>query len=345
MTEPSMISGIEALASSGGRISAIQISDLRRIRGGNSSEMWSFVGEWDEGGRRVTKSLILRSGMGNEFAWTGRDHEYRLLKSLEGSGVLCPRVYWSDSEGVHLGRPSLVMERCPGIADRQLLTDQNKLNLSLSQRKKLAASMIDILAAIHAAEVPEALAADAADVADAGDGSNPAERELRFCDEAVKRLEVEPMLELRLASWWLWRNLPPPPRRLTIVHGDYRPANMLALDDRITAILDWEFGHTGDPIEDLGWYLSRYYAAEHLIPGHWSYDDVVARYEHLTGIEVNRRRLDFWSVFAIYKLAYMTIAAIRWAAEGDPSRLTPSAGLIVRPLLKSIADLISSRDP
>ncbi|GAB2572329.1 hypothetical protein Aab01nite_03330 [Paractinoplanes abujensis] len=40
-----------------------------------------------------------------------------------------------------------------------------------------------------------------------------------------------------------------------VVHGDYGPNNMLFDQDtfRVTALLDWEFAHPGDRIEDLAW--------------------------------------------------------------------------------------------
>jgi aminoglycoside phosphotransferase (APT) family kinase protein len=40
-----------------------------------------------------------------------------------------------------------------------------------------------------------------------------------------------------------------------VVHGDYGPQNVL-LDPatlEITAVLDWEWAHAGDPVEDLAW--------------------------------------------------------------------------------------------
>ncbi|MEU4742273.1 aminoglycoside phosphotransferase family protein [Actinosynnema sp. NPDC023658] len=40
-----------------------------------------------------------------------------------------------------------------------------------------------------------------------------------------------------------------------LVHGDYGPNNVL-LDPatfEVTAVLDWEFAHLGDPVEDLAW--------------------------------------------------------------------------------------------
>lgn len=40
-----------------------------------------------------------------------------------------------------------------------------------------------------------------------------------------------------------------------LVHGDYGPQNLLHDPDtlEVTGVLDWEFAHDGDPIEDLAW--------------------------------------------------------------------------------------------
>ena len=51
---------------------------------------------------------------------------------------------------------------------------------------------------------------------------------------------------------WLKAHQPEAPC-VTIVHGDYRTGNFLEVGGRITAILDWELVHLGDPHEDLAW--------------------------------------------------------------------------------------------
>ncbi|MEU9076383.1 phosphotransferase family protein [Kitasatospora sp. NPDC004745] len=40
-----------------------------------------------------------------------------------------------------------------------------------------------------------------------------------------------------------------------LVHGDFGPNNLLLDPDTfaVTAVLDWEFAHAGDPVEDLAW--------------------------------------------------------------------------------------------
>lgn len=39
-----------------------------------------------------------------------------------------------------------------------------------------------------------------------------------------------------------------------VVHGDFGPHNMLFDDHcQVTGLLDWEFAHVGEPVEDLAW--------------------------------------------------------------------------------------------
>jgi aminoglycoside phosphotransferase (APT) family kinase protein len=47
----------------------------------------------------------------------------------------------------------------------------------------------------------------------------------------------------------------------SLLHADYKPWNLLASDDQVTAVLDWEFAFAGTPLNDLGIFL-RYRARE-----------------------------------------------------------------------------------
>jgi Ser/Thr protein kinase RdoA (MazF antagonist) len=38
-----------------------------------------------------------------------------------------------------------------------------------------------------------------------------------------------------------------------LVHGDFGPNNVLLAGSAVVAVLDWEFAHLGDPVEDLAW--------------------------------------------------------------------------------------------
>jgi aminoglycoside phosphotransferase (APT) family kinase protein len=60
------------------------------------------------------------------------------------------------------------------------------------------------------------------------------------------------------AYGWALRECARDPGSTTVVHGDAGPYNLLVDGDRLSAVLDWEFAHVGDPAEDLG--IARVYA-------------------------------------------------------------------------------------
>jgi aminoglycoside phosphotransferase (APT) family kinase protein len=102
-----------------------------------------------------------------------------------------------------------------------------------------------------------------------------------------------------------------------MVHGDYRLGNFLERDGRISAILDWELVHLGDPVEDLGWaFLPQYRGGTPLVCGLASEADFLARYEAQSGLSVDRASLRFYLVFSLLKLAFTHMAAARCFEDG-----------------------------
>lgn len=55
------------------------------------------------------------------------------------------------------------------------------------------------------------------------------------------------------------------PSGRVLVHGDFGPSNVLLAGRAVVAVLDWEFAHLGDPVEDLAWceWLVRTHHPEH----------------------------------------------------------------------------------
>ena len=51
------------------------------------------------------------------------------------------------------------------------------------------------------------------------------------------------------------------------MHGDFRLGNLLAVGERITAVIDWEIWSLADPRIDAGWFLTncdpRYLSSRH----------------------------------------------------------------------------------
>lgn len=305
----------------------VEIGALARVRGGSSSQIWAFQARWRGAGGDEARDLVLRSGADNSFAAQDRADEFAVLRALEAHTPLTPRVFWRDLDGAAFGAPAMIMERRSGAAHRRLLA-----RASAAEARALGEGLIDLMASVHAA--PRA----------AFEGIAPhlgAASQVAFFDAEIRRVELEPMPELRLAAWRLMDMLPAQ-ERVVLTHGDFRPANVLVEAGRITALLDWEFAHLGDPLADLGWYLTPYYEGEHLVPGVWGEADVIARYEARASVRVDAGALRFWKLFAMFRLAAMRLAALAWAAQGDTSRMIASADALIAPLLRFISEETAS---
>lgn len=310
----------------------LHIDGLERAGSGNSSENWFFEARWRRGGREERHRLVLRRTPENEIVRNRREDEFLLIKALEGTGLPVPRVHWIDRDGRWLERPAVVLARCPGRDDRALLSARGKAGLDENRRASIAAGMVDLLASIHrldlaALDLPPSIRRVV---------GSPARVELDKQEAEALDDETVPCIELRAAAWWLRDNLPDPPPRLVLVHGDFRPANLLVDDGRVTALLDWEFAHVGDPAEDLGWYLAPRYRGEHFIVGRWTDEDFVGAYERASGTHVDRKAVRWWSIFAQYKLCSMVLAAQKAFALGDATRIPVPAGAMFRELLEAV---------
>jgi hypothetical protein len=106
--------------------------------------------------------------------------------------------------------------------------------------------------------------------------------------------EARPAFELALR--WLDENRPPATPD-TIVHGDFRIGNLLIDGDDLTAVLDWELVHRGDPLEDLGWLCVRAwrFGGEHEVGGVADLDDLLAAYRAARGVDVDPAHVRWWS--------------------------------------------------
>jgi hypothetical protein len=78
------------------------------------------------------------------------------------------------------------------------------------------------------------------------------------------------------------------------VQGDTGPGQFLFAGSRVTAIIDWEFAHLGDPVLDLAQIRARDFHNPGIDLAGW-----IARYEELSGMRVSRRKLAYYTVKAM----------------------------------------------
>jgi aminoglycoside phosphotransferase (APT) family kinase protein len=138
---------------------------------------------------------------------------------------------------------------------------------------------------------------------------------------AYKFLKIpQPMIDY--AGRWLLDNVPDDPT-LGLVHSDFRNGNLMVSDAGITAVLDWELAHIGDPMRDLGWICTnswRFGRSDLPVGGFGTYDDLFAGYESVSGVPVDPDRVHFWEVFGSFWWAVGCLGMGSGFREGpDPS--------------------------
>ena len=298
---------------------------LERAAGGLSRENWSLDATWvDESGAQSHRLMLMRDAAGTLLS-TDRKREFALLKALEGTSVLAPKAHWLDPDGHRLGAPSLVMDRMPGTCDYLVLNGDRPLQARLN----LARAFIDLMARIHAV-----------DWRDRGLGAvlgvptgAPSRVELAHWEAEYRRVQLEPHPELDCVLAWL-RHSAPEAEAIVLVHGDFKPGNALVLGEQISAKLDWETAHLGDPLEDLGWVTNPVRKRVHQIAGAWEREQIVAAYCMLTGRQVDEAALRWWNVFSIWKLAVIQLTAVSEFVAGRYDRVFQTPTWLYRPMFK-----------
>ena len=125
------------------------------------------------------------------------------------------------------------------------------------------------------------------------------------------------MLVLLDASLTLRRNKPRP-LPLSMVHGDFNPANFLYADGKVTALIDWENSRIGDPREDLGWMVTMDVLSNTSVMSH-PIDEggFLAYYNKLTGLDITPEEIGYFTLFGTMNIAVPVNSAIKRRIDGE----------------------------
>ncbi len=242
--------------------------------------------------------------------------EAELLELASFAQVPVPKVIESLQSTDGLG-DGYLMEWLEGETMGQRIVKLPELEAA---REKLAFECGQALARIHAIEVPDTLRQVLHSVSP--------EALVRETWDAYIALETpEPMIDF--TAQWLLRNVPPQSDS-ALVHGDFRNGNLMVSREGITAVLDWELCHLGDPMRDLGWLCVnswRFGRRDLPVGGFGTVDDLVAGYEVESGGCVDRGALHFWEVFGSFWWSVTTLGmAQTWRTGETPSVERPVIG-------------------
>jgi aminoglycoside phosphotransferase (APT) family kinase protein len=278
-----------------GAATAGKVVVAERIPGGASREGW-FVDVEIEG--RV-EPLFLRmdphgTPVGSAFhsLWV----EAEVFRALHGTGVAVPRIL-----AVHPDREAFLAERIPGQTWFYRIKEAD-------EQVRVARDFIRNLAALHRLD-PAALELPSfVKVASCRDAALDELQRMRRRATAPDGA-IDPLMAVCLD--WLERNVPDYEGPVVLVQGDTGPGNFMYDHGHVTALVDWELAHFGDPMDDIAWLSLR------TAQDTFTYlPDRLAEYERLSGHAIDPTRVWYYRLFAETRLT----TSSRGAAGGAAGR-------------------------
>jgi aminoglycoside phosphotransferase (APT) family kinase protein len=291
----------------------VSVEDMQPLAGGASRD--SRVLMVTIGGKQ--EKLVLRRDLPTtmvESALT-RVQEFRLMRAAYESGVKVARVRWLCEDPAVLGQPFFIMDYVEGISIGRKVIQMPELARA---REGLPDQMAEQLALIHRIDPATH---DLDFLPRPRDGLSPAQSAIAQTYEILDSLGIHnPAFEFALR--WAQQNTPTGGDE-TFLHGDFRVGNLLVDADGLAAVIDWEFGHIGDPLEEVGYPCMRdwRFGNDHLhMGGLCPRERFIRAYESYSGRTVDHRAVDWWEIVGNIRWGVICLAqAARHLSGDDPN--------------------------
>ncbi|MEM7079360.1 MAG: phosphotransferase family protein [Pseudomonadota bacterium] len=288
-----------------------------RLEGGHSNLTYRLDDQ-------IGQTAVIRRPPQGELLPKAHDmsREWALISSLGPTEVPVPAAYGFCEDPEVTGAWFYVM----GLIDGHPLYNSDDTNLYVpeDQRRKMAMSFIDVLAALHAVDPDEV------GLGELGKKENYVGRQLktwyRSWTASVEPADFDDPRAHELQQFFL-DNMPDQgPAR--VVHGDYGCHNVLiGPDHTVAAVVDWEISTLGDPLADLAYALNPWPdpndkeppvpEAATAPPGFPSRTELAARYADKTGRDLSK--LDYYVGFNRWKSAAIVHGVYARYCEGKKS--------------------------
>jgi aminoglycoside phosphotransferase (APT) family kinase protein len=249
-----------------------------------------------------------------------RAQEYVLMDTAHKSGVRVARMRFLCDDPDVLGQPFFLMDFVEGISIGRKVIKEPALEHA---RSVLPEQMAEQLAIIHRMPV------DGLNfLARPEDGDTPEDDVVQATLAILDDLGVDaPAFEFGLR----WADQHKPARsETTFVHGDFRIGNLLIDENGLAAVIDWEFGHLGNPVEEIGYLCMRdwRFGNDHLhAAGLCPRERFIRAYEEHSGRDVDRAAVDWWEIMGNIRWGVICLAqAQRHLSGEEPSVELASLG-------------------
>ncbi len=120
--------------------------------------------------------------------------------------------------------------------------------------------------------------------------------------------DLDPLIQY--AGTWLHAHAPTTVSRTSFVQGDTGPGNFLADGRIVTGLVDMEFAHLGDPMDDLAWIMMRLHDDA-------AFESFLESYACHGGAPINEASVSYYRLAVDYRCAVTTSLAV---ASGGGAR-------------------------
>lgn len=271
----------------------IQISDFARISDGWENEVYSFIIEYGyeqaEGRNRKPKKredLILRIYPGDD-ALQKSAREFNVMKRLYESGFPVPKVLRLGLNNTPFGKPFVIMEKIYGRSMWTVIDEAPD-----EKKRKLLTLFCKMFVDLHNLDW-RLFVTDLAPDPSISEIETPYAIVDRFFSEAQKNVNYFQKYEFELGIDWLReRSSKVQWERLSVVHWDYHPNNVLLTDAGSAFVIDWGGVKILDFRFDLAWtlLLTSTYGSPR------ARDLILGEYERIAGYRIEH--IEYFEVFA-----------------------------------------------
>lgn len=267
------------------------------------------------------------------------DREARVLSALSKTKFPVPDVYSLCTDTSVLGSMFYIMSFKKGrIFDNALVT------ATAGKREVILFNTAKILASLHTQDIQKLGLADFAKNSGFYDRQIKTMTKVTHSQTERAKGKIDPIPRLdELIAWFKANN---PPDKCTLIHGDYKPDNIVFApgSDDVIAVLDWELSTLGHPLSDLAnlclsyyipsksFYPSFYKEANKLLEGVPTQEALHKVYCASSGTSYPIPSWHFYIVFAMFRLAVILQGVAMRSALGvasHTSALSPDAAKMV----------------
>ncbi|MEZ5749181.1 MAG: phosphotransferase family protein [Caenibius sp.] len=283
-----------------------------KASGGNRRQSWAIDIETADGARMP---LLLRfdprpDEPGAE-PWT-IEREADVFRAIRGIPIRAPKFV-----GFNPQLRAVLTDRASGVAELRHLKDD-------LQKQHIARQFMADLATLHrwpTVGIRLAASVESTSIAD------HIVNELDIWEAMYRETgEDDPLLEF--AFLWLRAHVPQGGSKPVFTHGDAGPGNFMYDGGELTALIDWEFAHLGDPMDDIAWFSMR--CVMEPVP---DFFDALRCYEAAVGAPIDRQSLLYHRV-----LVSTRVVVIRHRAfASEPAHAIVSRGLNRRLLVEAMS--------